>query len=73
MVYEVPKFLKDIWNISLYEVGVYASLPYMTLLIVSVLSSALGDYVVSKGCLKITNVRKLFTFIGKCPTQFLFE
>ncbi|CAD5112545.1 DgyrCDS1756 [Dimorphilus gyrociliatus] len=65
---ELPTYLKDFIRFDLYSAGFVAALPYFLMAIVVMLGGQLADYIRSKGLLKTTPTRKLFTgiaFIGQ--------
>lgn len=64
MVTDLPKYMSDVLRFSIKENGLYSSLPYAVMWIVSITSGILGDWLIKKGHLGITASRKLFTGIG---------
>lgn len=55
-----------------FQNGLYSSLPYLMMWIVSLTSGILGDWLIKSGYLGITNSRKLFTTIASVgPAIFI--
>lgn len=65
MVTDLPKYMSDVLHFSIKDNGLYSSLPYMLMWIVSITSGFLGDWLIKTNKLSITNSRKLFTSIGE--------
>lgn len=64
MVTDLPKYMSDVLKFSIKEMGIYSSLPYALMWIVSLLSGVLSDYIQQKGLISVTNSRKLFTSLA---------
>jgi ACS family sodium-dependent inorganic phosphate cotransporter len=65
MVTDLPKYMNDVLRFPIKENGLYSSLPYLCMWIVSVSTGFLGDWIVTHKYVSITNSRKLFTTIGQ--------
>lgn len=61
---ELPTYLKDVIQYDLYSAGFISALPYFFMAVVVMLGGQLADFIRSKGLLKTTSTRKLFTGIG---------
>ncbi|XP_063699068.1 putative inorganic phosphate cotransporter isoform X2 [Culicoides brevitarsis] len=72
MVTDLPKYMSDVLHFSIKENGLYSSLPYMMMWLVSVTSGILGDWLIKTGRIGITASRKLFTTIASVgPAIFI--
>lgn len=72
MVTDLPKYMSDVLKFSIKENGLYSSLPYALMWIVSLSSGFLSDYLLAKGVISVTNSRKLFTsFAAVGPAIFI--
>lgn len=56
--------MKDVLGYSVFDVGLYSSLPYIAMWIVSVTSGFLSDYLIARSLISITFARKMFTAIA---------
>lgn len=65
MVTDLPKYMSDVMQFSIKDNGLYSSLPYIMMWIVSISSGFIGDWFITRGILDITNTRKLMTGIGE--------
>lgn len=65
MVSDLPKYMADVMQFSIKANGVYSSLPYVSMWIISISSGFVGDWLMVRSILNITNTRKLMTAIGK--------
>lgn len=63
---DLPKYMQEVLGFSLYEVGLYTSLPYLVMWPVSVLSGIICDYLVNSGYMTVVQARKIFTAACKC-------
>lgn len=72
MVTDLPKYMRDVLQFEVFEVGLYSSLPYIAMWIVSVTSGILCDYLIVNGIMTITFARKLFTAIGEHLIKFQY-
>lgn len=70
MVTDLPKYMSDVMQFSIKANGLYSSLPYVMMWIFSISSGFVGDWLMTRGILNITNTRKLMTGIGKCFVVF---
>ncbi|XP_055299422.1 sialin-like [Sitodiplosis mosellana] len=64
MVSDLPKYMKDVLSYPVFEVGLYSSLPYIAMWLISVMSGCLSDYLIGRGLISITFARKLFTAVA---------
>ena len=72
MVTDLPKYMSDVLRFSIKENGLYSSMPYALMWIVSISSGVLSDWLVTTGSISITNARKLFTTIASVgPAIFI--
>lgn len=65
MVTDLPKYMRDVLSFSVFDVGLYSSLPYISMWIVSLTSGWFSDYLISRQLVTITFARKIFTAIGE--------
>lgn len=65
MVSDLPKYMKDILNLSVSDNGVASALPYFLMWVVSICSGVLSDVLIKHNKITITFARKMFTTIGK--------
>lgn len=65
MVTDLPKYMNDVLKFSIKENGFYNALPFLAMWIVAQLTGFLSDFIIAKGYMSITNVRKFFTIFGK--------
>lgn len=65
MVTDLPKYMSDVMQFSIKANGLYSSLPYVMMWIISISSGFIGDWMMTRGIFNITNTRKLMTGIGK--------
>ncbi|CAO1319250.1 unnamed protein product [Diamesa serratosioi] len=72
MVTDLPKYMSDVLKFAIKENGLYSSLPYACMWIVSITTGFLSDYIIKKKYINITNARKLFTTIASVgPAIFI--
>uniref|UniRef100_A0A336K4P4 CSON011178 protein n=1 Tax=Culicoides sonorensis TaxID=179676 RepID=A0A336K4P4_CULSO len=72
MVTDLPKYMSDVLHFNIKQNGLYSSLPYLMMWIVSITSGILGDWLIKKDYIGITNSRKLFTTIASVgPAIFI--
>ncbi|KAL5279702.1 hypothetical protein ACFFRR_003980 [Megaselia abdita] len=64
MVTDLPKYMDNVLRFSIKANGLFSSLPYLAMWIVSLWSGYLSDVLINKGILGITMSRKLFTCIA---------
>ncbi|GJQ72216.1 hypothetical protein Trydic_g3307 [Trypoxylus dichotomus] len=64
MVTDLPKYMSGVLKFKVRENGLWSSLPYLVMWIVSLSSGWVCDYIIKKGYIGITFARKLFTAIG---------
>lgn len=65
MVTDLPKYMKDVLRFNVSENGVWSSVPYIVMWIVSIGSGWLCDWLIKRGTMSITYARKFFTTLGK--------
>jgi len=61
MVTDLPKYMADVLQFSIKANGLYSSLPYVMMWIVSVGSGFVADWMIRRGVLSTTNTRKVMT------------
>lgn len=66
IVTDLPKYLKDVLDISVKDNGLFSSLPFIAMWILSIGSGVLCDYAINKNYMSVTNARKWLTGIGNC-------
>lgn len=64
MVSDLPKYMREVLGYPVYEVGIYSSLPYLLMFIVSLCSGYLSDYLIGNNKITIATARIVFTAIG---------
>ncbi|XP_055847091.1 putative inorganic phosphate cotransporter isoform X2 [Episyrphus balteatus] len=64
MVTDLPKYMADVMQFSIKQNGLYSSLPYLMMWIVSLSSGVFGDWLITRKIIGITNSRKMFTTIA---------
>lgn len=65
MVTDLPKYMDNVLKFSIKANGLYSSLPYLAMWIVSLSSGYLSDVLINRGVLGITMSRKFFTCLGE--------
>uniref|UniRef100_A0A182TKA0 Major facilitator superfamily (MFS) profile domain-containing protein n=1 Tax=Anopheles melas TaxID=34690 RepID=A0A182TKA0_9DIPT len=72
MVTDLPKYMSDVLRFSIKDNGLYSSLPYLIMWIVSLSTGVLSDWLITSGRITITFGRKLFTTIASIgPACFI--
>ncbi|SPP81431.1 putative inorganic phosphate cotransporter [Drosophila guanche] len=61
MVTDLPKYMADVLQFSIKANGLYSSLPYVMMWIVSVGSGFVADWMIRRGIMSTTNTRKVMT------------
>lgn len=61
---DLPKYMKEVLGFPVHDVGLYSSLPYLLMWIVSITSGFISDYSINGGFFTITQARKIFTAFG---------
>ncbi|XP_030383667.1 putative inorganic phosphate cotransporter [Scaptodrosophila lebanonensis] len=61
MVTDLPKYMSDVMQFSITANGLYSSLPYVMMWIVSIGSGFVGDYLITRKIMNTTNTRKVMT------------
>lgn len=69
MVTDLPKYMNDVLKFSIKENGFYNALPYLAMFIVAQLTGFVSDFIITRGYMSITNVRKFFTILGEWPVN----
>ncbi|KAH8384274.1 hypothetical protein KR200_008007 [Drosophila serrata] len=64
MVSCLPKYMADVMRFSIKKNGLYSSLPYVMMWVVSLLSGIVADCMINRKCMSITNTRKVMTGIA---------
>lgn len=73
MVTDLPKYMSAVLKFPIKDNGIYSSLPYLVMWVVSVSTGFLSDYLIVRKCVTITGARKWFTGVGeywKCVLIF---
>lgn len=65
MVSDLPKYMSEVLQFSIKANGIWSSLPYLVMWIVSVSTGFLSDFLIVRNCVTITGARKWFTAIGE--------
>ncbi|KAG5866032.1 hypothetical protein JTB14_029840 [Gonioctena quinquepunctata] len=72
MVTDLPKYMSDVLKFNVKDNGLWSSLPYLVMWLVSIGSGWLCDWLVSGGYMGITFARKFFTSIASIgPAIFI--
>ncbi|XP_050591921.1 putative inorganic phosphate cotransporter [Bombus affinis] len=72
LVNDLPKYMSSVLKYSIKDNGLLSALPYLTMWICSVVTSCLADWMITKGLMSRTNVRKLGTTIASLgPGAFI--
>jgi ACS family sodium-dependent inorganic phosphate cotransporter len=72
MVTDLPKYMKDVLKFKVQENGIWSSLPYAVMWIVSMASGWICDWLVKKKYTSITFARKFFTAVASLgPAIFI--
>lgn len=71
MVTDLPKYMKDVLHFNVKQNGVWSSVPYIFMWIISMSSGWLCDWLISRKSLSLTKARKTFTTIGKLTKKVL--
>ncbi|XP_055920216.1 putative inorganic phosphate cotransporter isoform X2 [Eupeodes corollae] len=72
MVTDLPKYMNDVMQFSIKHNGIYSSLPYLMMWIVSLLSGVFADWFITNDIIGITKSRKMFTSIAAIgPAVFI--
>lgn len=64
LISDLPKYMSDVLHFSVTENGLLSSIPFFGQWVISVVASILADRLISKGSMKVTQVRKLYAIIG---------
>lgn len=65
MVTDLPKYMSDVLKYNVGANGLWSSIPYIAMWIVSMLSGWLCDWLITNDIIGITFARKFFTTIGE--------
>lgn len=65
MVTDLPKYMKDVLKFNVAQNGIWSSVPYIFMWLVSMSSGWFCDFLVKRKYLNVTLARKIFTTIGK--------
>lgn len=65
MVTDLPKYMADVMQFSIKANGLYSSLPYVMMWIFSISTGFIGDWLMTRNILSITNTRKVMTGLGE--------
>lgn len=61
---DLPKYMREVLGFSVRDVGLYSSMPYFLMWIVSLFSGFVCDHLISKRYVTVTQARKLFAALG---------
>ncbi|KAF2903420.1 hypothetical protein ILUMI_02773 [Ignelater luminosus] len=64
MVTDLPKYMKSVLKFNVKQSGIWASIPYLVMWIVSMTSGWFCDWLIVRGHMRITFARKFFTTIA---------
>ncbi|XP_018323712.1 sialin [Agrilus planipennis] len=64
MVTDLPKYMKDVLKFNVKQSGLWSSLPYIAMWIVSITSGWLCDWLINRGIIGINFARKFFSTLG---------
>lgn len=74
MVTDLPKYMNEVLKFNVEESGIYSSLPYIVMWLVSMFSGWLCDLLIHRNIIGITFARKLFTTIASIgPAIFIIS
>jgi ACS family sodium-dependent inorganic phosphate cotransporter len=72
VVTDLPKYMADVLKFNIRENGLYSTLPYVAMWIMSILFGTISDWTLSKGYISLTSSRKLYTTLSfTVPGVFL--
>ncbi|CAG9798969.1 unnamed protein product [Chironomus riparius] len=72
VVTDLPKYMADVLKFKIKENGLYSTLPYVAMWIMSIIFGTISDWMLTKKWISLTNSRKLFTtFSFTVPGVFL--
>lgn len=72
MVTDLPKYMADVLHFDVKSNGLWSSLPYAVMWIVSILLGFVSDFIISRKWIGLTKSRKLFTTIASVfPSIFI--
>ncbi|KAL5279363.1 hypothetical protein ACFFRR_003762 [Megaselia abdita] len=61
----LPKYMDNVLKFNILKSGFFASLPSLSMWIISLSSGCLADVLINRGVIKVTFARKMFTTMGK--------
>lgn len=64
MVTDLPKYMSNVLHFSIQSNGFVSAFPYVVMWVASVVSSWIADWLIKRGTMSRTNVRKLMTTIA---------
>ncbi|XP_017047798.2 sialin [Drosophila ficusphila] len=64
MVSYLPKYMADVLRFSIKSNGLYSSLPYVTMWIMSLVSGCVADQMIKRNWMNTTNTRKVMTALA---------
>lgn len=62
---DLPKYMKEVLGFSVHDVGLYSSLPYLLMWIVSIAGGLICDWIIVRKFVTVTQARKIFATLGK--------
>jgi ACS family sodium-dependent inorganic phosphate cotransporter len=70
MATDLPKYMSDVLRFPIKQNGLYSSLPYLAMWLVSIGLGFVSDWMISNKYINITNSRKLWTTVGELKWNF---
>lgn len=64
VVTDLPKYMADVLKFNIKQNGLYSTLPYIAMWIMSIIFGTISDWMLTKKWLSLTNSRKLFTTLS---------
>ncbi|XP_070490732.1 putative inorganic phosphate cotransporter [Chironomus tepperi] len=64
VVTDLPKYMADVLKFDIKENGLYSTLPYISMWVMSIVFATLSDWMLAKKFISLTASRKLFTSIA---------
>ncbi|CAB3260990.1 unnamed protein product [Arctia plantaginis] len=61
---EIPLYMRNVLGVELKKNGIYSSLPYMAMSVMSLIFGNLADFVSNRNILKVVNIRRVGNTIG---------
>lgn len=64
VITNLPKYMADVLKFDIAKNGLFSSLPYVAMWIMSILFGILSDWMIKKKILNVTTCRKVFTTVS---------